>query len=72
MTARIVATNNANADMTKTSNSETPMNTDEGWHVISAKYVSVFNTKPKGIHNWDGIEKLNNNDNITIAGDKPV
>lgn len=70
--ARIVATNNANADMTKTSNSETPMDTDEGWHVISAKYVSVFNTMPKGINNWNGIEKLNNNDNITIAGDKPV
>lgn len=70
--ARIVATKNVNTDMSNASNSKTDINSADGWHVISASHVTVFGRLPMGIYKWEGIEKLNNNDNVTIQSNDPI
>ena len=69
MMGRIVATKNADADMSQVSPS-TDLTASTGWKIINAKYMTIFRTLGNGIKTWTGIEELNNgSDDVTIKSD---
>ena len=72
MMGRIVATKNADADMSQVSSS-TDLTASTGWKIINAKYMTIFRTLGYGIKTWTGIEELNNgSDDVTIKSDEPI
>lgn len=72
MMGRIVATKNADADMSQVSSS-TDLTASTGWKIINAKYMTIFRTLDNGIKTWTGIEELNNgSDDVTIKSDDPI
>lgn len=69
---RILATTNANADMSKAS-SDYALDSSTGWKVITAKYSSVFSRLPSGHNTYSDIETYDNGfDDVTIKSDKPI
>lgn len=72
VSARIVATTNPAAPMNNVSASY-DLSSEKGWKIISAKYASLFSSKPKGHNQWIGIETLNNgSDQVTIKSETPI
>lgn len=69
---RLYATCNPNATMGQTAVSY-DLSSDQGWKIISAKYMTVFKTLPYGHNQWTDMEQLSNGtDETTIQSDQPI